>query len=390
MKTIFNIALAGAAMVVAGCVGYEPMRPDTFEGDGLPPEVDLCDGCPEDQPLRGELMLLVNTKPTDGGANFTANFPLDAEGRYVGNALYLYDPSRPCADGGCLAKLGNLWLDEKMGPISMGDQSLLRFVVRDLAWHPEKGLWGLSYDPLNDEWGLVSLGVPDWTRADNRIESVRYAFRYGDVQDPTTDACYWRQSMNGLEFVGDSLFAASAGKPGNGLDARGALFLLDPAFLAAPRHCVLPSDISQDPMYYACDPICSVHALFEEKVGVAGDMAAGPDGDVLALVRGEMSTSLPAGRHELMRVPATGTDVEATSYGPFIDDIPAGLDIEGMARVGGTLYAVGIGGTVYKITEPTAEAPGAWRFEVHDELGPLFTDPARSLRIRGATAVVVP
>ncbi|MCY0990257.1 hypothetical protein OV203_24160 [Nannocystis sp. ILAH1] len=390
MKTIFNIALAGMATVAWGCVGFEPMQPDTYEGDGLPPEVDLCEGCPEDQPLRGELMLIVNTKPTDGGANFQSNFPLDDKGRFVGNALYLYDPSKPCDAGGCLAKVGNLWLDDKMGPISMADTSLLRFTVRDLAWHADKGLWGLSYDPLNDEWGLMTLGVPDWKRADNRVESVRYAFKYGDVKDPATDGCYWRQSMTGLEFVGDSLFAASAGKPGNGLDARGALFLLDPAFLAAPEHCVLPSDISQDPMYYACAPICSVHAEFEEKVGVSGDMAPGPDGDVLALVRGEMSETFPEGRHELLRVAATGDMPEPRAYGPFIDDIPAGFEIEGLARVQGALYGVGIGGTVYKITEPTAEAPGSWKFAVHDELGPQFTDPDRSLRIRGATAVVVP
>lgn len=377
-------------MVVMGCVGYEPMQPDTFAGEGLPEEVDLCEGCPEDQPLRGELMLIVNTKPTDGDSNFTANFPLDAEGRYAGNALYLYDPDRTCDGGGCLAKLGNLWLDEKMGPISMADQSLLRFVVRDLAWHPDEGLWGLSYDALNDEWGVMTLGVPDWSRADNRIESVRYAFKYGDVQDPTTDACYWRQSMTGLEFVGDTLFAASAGKAGNGLDASGALFQLDPAFIAAPKHCVLPSDISQDPAYYACTPVCSVHALFDEKVGVSGDMAPGPGGEILALVRGEMSETFPAGRHELQRVPADGEAAEPSSYGPFIEDVPAGLEIEGLARIRGALYAVGIGGTVYKITEPTPEAPGTWRFEVHDELGPLFVDPDRSLRIRGATAVVVP
>lgn len=392
MKTIISIVLAGAAVAGAGCVGFEEMQPDTFMGEGLPPEVDLCESCPEDQPLRGELALIVNTKPTDPDSNYTANFPLDAKGRYVGNGLYLYDPARTCdgADGPCLTRLGNLWLDDKMGPISMSDQSLLRFTVRDLAWHPDHGLWGLSYDPLNDEWGLMTLGVPDWTRADNRVESVRYAFRYGDVNDPETDACYWRQSMTALEFVGDALYAGSAGKPGNGLDARGAVFRLDPEFIAAPKHCVLPTDISQDPMYYACTPVCRVHALFEEKLGVSGDLAEGPDGDLLALVRGEMSDTYPEGRHELLRVPTTGEDPEPAAYGPFIADIMAGLEIEGLARVAGTLYAFGIGGTVYKIVEPTPEAPSTWRFAVHDELGPLFSDPDRSLRIRGATAVTVP
>ena len=393
MKTIFNIALTAAIGGAGGCVGFEEQLPPAWEGDGLPPQVDLCQGCLEGQELRGELMLLVNTKLTDGDTNFTANFPLDAEGRYVGNAMYLYDPERACPDGGSgcrLAKLGNLWLNETMGPISMGDQSLLRFSVRDLAWHPTKGLWGLSYDPLNDEWGIATLGVPDWTRSDNRIETVRYAFRYGDVSDPATDACYWRQSMTGLEFVGDALLAGSAGKPGNGLDARGAVFRLDPAFVDGPTHCVLPTDISQDPLYYACAPVCSVHALFDEKLGVSGDLAGAPGGDVLALVRGEMSDTFPAGRHELFRVAATGDAPTPASYGPFVEGVMAGDEIEGMARIRGTLYAVGIGGTIYKITEPTPEAPTTWRFEVHDEIGALFTDPERSLRLRGATAVTVP
>lgn len=392
MKTIFNIALAGVAGSVGGCVGYETMEPDTFMGEGLPPEVELCQGCLKEQELRGELMLLVNTKLTDPGANFTANFPLDADGRYVGNALYLYDPERVCEGGGSgcrLAKVGNLWLDEKMGEISLADQSLLRFSVRDLAWHPKKGLWGLSYDALNDEWGLVALGVPDWRRGDNRVESVRYAFKYGDVQEDATDDCYWRQSMTGLEFVGDELFAGSAGKPGNGLDARGAVFRIDAGFVDAPRHCVLPTDFSQDPKYYACDPICAVHASFDEKIGVSGDMA-GAGADLLALVRGEMSDTFPADRHALMRVPTDGAAPTPTEAGPYIDGIAAGLEIEGLARVRGVLYGVSTAGKIYKIVEPTAEEPTRWSFVEYDDLFDLFTEPELSLRIRGATAIVVP
>jgi hypothetical protein len=198
-------------------------------GTGCRRRSTLCEGCVADQPLRGELMLIVNTKLTDSASNFTINFPIDGEGRYVGNALYLYDPTKVCDwTAGCrLAKVGNLWLDDAMGPISVGDDSLRRFSVRDLAWHPDKGLWGLSYDPLNDEWGLTTLTVPDWRSSENRIETVRYAFKYGPVDDGTTDACYWRQSMTGLGFVGDTLYAGSAGKPGNGLDARGAVFAID-------------------------------------------------------------------------------------------------------------------------------------------------------------------
>jgi hypothetical protein len=389
MKVIFKIGFLGAVLA-AGCE-FGEQGPDKFEGDGLPPEVDLCAGCvAEGQPLRGELMLLVNTKLTDSASNFTINFPIDGEGRYVGNALYLYDPTRVCEDGaaGCrLAKVGNLWLDDAMGPISVGDDSLRRFSVRDLAWHPDKGLWGLSYDPLNDEWGLTTLTVPDWRSAGNRIETVRYAFKYGPVNEATTDECYWRQSMTGLGFAGDALYAGSAGKPGNGLDARGAVFAIDAGFVDEPAHCVLPSDVSEDPLYYACESICATWTNFEEKIGVAGDVVDGPGG-LLALARGEGSDALPAGENALYQVALDAKDRPPEAIpASTIDGIVTGFDIEGLARIQGALYGVTVDGTVYRFTEPSDG--GGWSVEVHDELGPLFTAPELSVRIRGATGVVV-
>lgn len=386
MKVIIKMTLA-MGVLATGCVGFGDHGVDPFEGDGLPEEVDLCEGCLPQQELRGELMLLVNTKLTDVDANFTINYQLDGEGRYAGNALYLYDPARDCADG-CMAKVGNLWLDDAMGPISVGDDSLRRFTVRDLAWHPERGVWGLSYDPLNDEWGLAVLDVPDWKRSDNRVGIVRYAFRYGPVDDPATDACYWRQSMTGLGFVGDQLYAGSAGKPGNGLDARGAVFLIDPEFVREPEHSVHPSDISMDPLYYASRSVCSEFTTFEEKIGVAGDLEEGPDGAVLALARGEGSETLPAGRNALYTL-APEAGATPAPYGPYVDDIMAGFDIEGLARVGGALYGVTTEGLVYRLGEPPPGETGGWKVEVHDDLAPSFTAAELSVRIRGATRIVV-
>ena len=392
MKVIIKMVCAVSIPWLAGCVGYGSQGVDPFEGEGLPEAVSLCEGCLAQQELRGELMLFVNTKLTGVDANFTSNFPLDNEGRYVGNALYVYDPTRVCEDGeaGCrLAKLGNLWLDERMGPLSLDDQSLQRFSVRDLAWHPERGLWGLSYDPLNDEWGLTVLGVPDWTRSDNRVTVDRYAFRYGKVDAADTDACYWRQSVTGLAFVGDELWAGSAGKPGNGLDARGAVFRIDPGFVAKPEHCVLASDVTQDPSYYACTPVCSVWTTFAEKAGVAGDMAESREGSMLALVRAEDKAVLPAGQNVLFEVPLAAAAMAPRPVGPFIEDIAAGLDVEGLARIGGVLYGINTVGTVYRIDEQPEEGPGTWKVSVHDELGPLFTASESSVRVRGATRVVI-
>lgn len=391
MKVIIKMAVTLGCLGPLGCVGYGEVGVDPFEGDGLPEAVALCEGCLAEQALRGELMLFVNTKLTGADANFTANFPLDNEGRYVGNALYVYDPDAVCEDGGAgcrLAKLGNLWLGDDMGPLSLDDQSLQRFSVRDLAWHPERGLWGLSYDPLNDEWGLTALTVPDWTRSDNRIETVRYAFLHGPVDAPTTDACYWRQSMTALGFVGDQLWAGSAGKPGNGLDARGAVFRIDPEFVAAPRHCVYAGDSTADPEYYACKPICSVWTTFAEKAGVAGDLVDAKDGAMLAMARAEDASVLPAGQNVLFDVDVTTAEQAPVAAGPYIADIAAGLDVEGLARIGGVLYGINTAGTVYRIDEAASEAD-TWKVTVHDELGPLFTANDLSVRIRGATRVVV-
>jgi len=392
MKVIIKMTMALGLALPVGCIGYGDQGVDPFEGDGLPEAVELCEGCMADQPLRGELMLLVNTRLSGVDSNFTSNYPLDNEGRYVGNALYVYDPTAACAGGGSgcrLARLGNLWLGDQLGALSLDDQSLQRFTVRDLAWHPERGLWGLSYDPLNDEWGLTALTVPDWRRGDNRVGVDRYAFRYGTVDAPTTDDCYWRQSITGLAFVGDELWAGSAGKPGNGLDARGAIFRMDPKFVASPEHCVLPADVTQDPNYYACTKVCSVWTTFDEKLGIAGDMAEGRDGGMLALVRGEDPAVLPTGQNALFEVDVARAEQTPRPYGPYVAGLAAGLDIEGLARVRGELYGVNAAGTVFRFVEPPPGQSGGWKVEVHDELGPLFTAPELSLRIRGATRVVI-
>ena len=392
MKVIFNFRVFGLALTTApGCVDLSVEPTTGFDGQGIPAELSKCTTCPEGQDLRGELILLVDARLTNPRSNFTANFPIDGEGRYVGSALYLYDPQRVCDDGGSacrLARIGHLWLDDSMGALSVGDGSLERFSVRDLAWHPERGLWGLSYDALNDEWGLVRLAVPDWGRTDNHVAVERYTFLPGPVSDPATDACYWRQSLSGLGFVGDQLVVGSAGKAGNGLDARGALFTISGEFLDAPAHCVFANDRTQDPQYYACAPLCRVAALFEDRVGVAGDVDEDPAGGVVAAVRAEDVSIMPVDRNALYRVDMGGA-AEPAPTGVFVDGVLAGRDVEGLARIGGVLYGVDPQGLVYRIKEPSAAEPGGWSVEIHDDLSVHFEDPAESLRLRGAARVVV-
>jgi hypothetical protein len=391
MKVIFNFLVLGAALLPAGCVNLEVDGTGDFSGEGIPAEVVTCEGCLSDQELRGELMLLVNTRLTNPGSNHTANFPIDGDGRFVGPALYLYDPTRTCDDGGSgcrLAPLGNLWLDDGLGSLSVGDGSLERFTVRDVAWDPSGGLWGLSYDALNDEWGLVDLEVPDWHSGENHVGVVRYTFLPGPVDDPSTDHCYWRQSLTGLGFVDGELFVGAAGKPGNGLDASGAVFSIPGDFLASPEHCVFANDRTQDPQYYACTPLCTTAASFGEWLGIAGDITESVDGQLLAMVGSEDAEAMPEDRNALFTVDVanSGEPVQTTVA---IDDILAGRDIEGLARIGGVLYGVDPQGLVYAIVEPTAEAPTDWSVTVHDDLAPLFAAADESIRLRGATRVVV-
>lgn len=392
MKVIFNFLAFGAALALPlGCVNLEVDGSGGFSGEGIPAEVETCSGCLESQEIRGEAILLVNTRLTNPGSNFTANFPIDRKGRFVGAALYLYDPARVCDDGGngCrIARLGHLWLDDAMGMLSVNDGSLERFTVRDLAWDPARGLWGLSYDALNDEWGLTELTVPDWHADDNHVEVHRYTFLPGPVDDTSTDACYWRQSLTGLGFVDGELFVGAAGKPGNGLDARGAVFGIPGDFIAAPEHCVYANDRTLDPNYYACVPLCGIRASFEDWLGIAGDISDDASGvGMVAMVNGQDEAAMPADRNALFTIDPAGGAPTATNV--VVDGILAGRDIEGLARIGGVLYGVDAFGKVYAITEPTAEDPSAWSVTVHDDLAPLFDNAAESIRLRGATRVVV-
>jgi hypothetical protein len=393
MKVIFSFhRWAGVLMLIGGCVELTVEPPTGFAGEGLPAEIEVCPGCSSEQVTSGEAILLVNAKLSGPRSNFTANFAIDGEGRYIGAGLYLYDPRRECEDGGSgcrLARVGHLWLDDSMGALSVGDGSLERFGVRDLAWHPQRGLWGLSYDALNDEWGLVSLTVPDWRRTDNHVAVERYTFMPGPVSDAATDACYWRQMLSGLGFVGDTLVVGSAGKAGNGFDARGGVFSIPSSFLEAPSHCVFPNDRTLDPKYYACAPLCAVEALFEDRVGVAGDLTEDPQGRLLAAVRAEDPAIMPVDRNSLFNIDMAAPGAAPAATGVVIDGLLAGRDIDGLARVDGVLYGIDPLGLVYRVIEPTPEQPDVWSVVVHDDLSPLFDDPIESLRLRGATRVVV-
>lgn len=373
---IFGLTLACAAMA---CVSFE-LPPD----DGAA-EVE-CEGDACMHELSGELILFVNARLSDEGSSFQSHVPLTSEGTYLGNALYAYDPTRECDDGGnaCrVAKLGYLLLDDSLGAISVKDNSLRKLVVGDLAWHPDSGLWAITYDSFNDEWSVSRLAVPDWTRTDNRIAVERWVIQPGAADSPDTDPCYWSAAVTGLGFAGDELLLGVRGLSSQGLITDGSLFRVDREVLEQ-GHCQHPSDISEDPNYYACDVICEQWCSFGDRVGVAGDVIEDREGvGASAWLRSESSDVMPLEHNELSTcvAPAPGEVSEGALDHVYLDDVTRGDEIDGLARVAGKLYGLSVLGKVYEIDEDNRSVT-----EI-DDLSALF--PEQGLRLRGATEVIV-
>lgn len=398
MKRAFIIiGRAGwAGLMMSACIDLDPL-PSTGGGSeggettaatgGADETAGGCEGCAHG--LAGELMLFVNGRLSNADALYQNNLPLAVEGTFIGPSLWLYDPSRECDDGGnaCrLAELGHLRLDESLGQISVQDGSLAKFTLRDLAWSPTAGLWAVSFDVKNDEWGLTRLEVADWTTTEGEIGVERFAILPGDAASPSTDPCYWQEGVSALEFLGDELFLGVRGMGGSGIPSNGAVYRVALDVLAQ-GHCVFANDFTQDPEYYACGVLCTPWAEFQPQLGIAGDLA--PDADeaeLLGMVRAESDAIMPLDRQDLYRIPAPadGQDVsEPVSTGISAEGIVPGVDMDGLVRLDGVLYGIDVLGKVYRFDED------AGTVTEHDDLGVRFPDYELSLRVRGATRVVV-
>ena len=392
--TFISLPALFAGALLAGCVNLEVSSDGADEGtqggDGDGGDDAGCEGddCPAlEHGLSGDLILFVNARLSDESAAFQAHLPLDEEGTYIGNALYLYDPARSCDDGGnaCrLAKLGDLRLDERLGPVSVADNSLRKFVVRDLAWHADQGLWAATFDPLNDEWSVSKLEIDDWARADNEIALDRWVIPPGPAESPNTDPCYWFEAVSGLGFAGDDLIIGVRGAGSKGLISEGSLLRVDTEVFEQ-GHCVHPSDISQDPVYYACAQVCEHWCSFGDRLGVAGDLLADPEGvGASAWLRSEDEGVMPLSRNEMQTctAPEPGEVATAEATNIYLDPVVRGDEIEGLARIGAKVYGISVLGKVYEIDEVTRTV------EEIDDLSGLF--PEQGLRLRGATEVFVP
>ncbi len=341
--------------------------------------------------LRGELMLFTNTRLTDTSSQYSSHLLLDEPGTFRGSALYLYDPAAVCDDGtsACkVARLGYLQLDDAMGSKSVQDGSLRKFATVDLAYHPVHGLWALAYDPQNDEWSIVKIEVPDWTKTNQLLPVQRWTILPGDPESPATDPCYWQEATSGLEFLGDDLLLGVRGIGGKGLSANGQAFRIRLDVATEQGHCIYPGDITQDPLYYACDVLCETWCDFGYRLGVAGDLiASADDAAALAWTRSEDESVFEFSRNAMYACdPSTANPpteaITAESVSIFLDEVIRGDEIEGMARIDGVLFGISTLGKIYEIDEATRTVTQI------DDVLPLF--PPQGLKARGATTVNVP
>ncbi len=381
-----GMSLVVASIGLAACVDLE-LPPTDEQADSS--DTDACtDDCPSiEHGFSGEVILFANARLSDPSSSFQSHLPLDEEGTFIGNSLYLYDPTRVCDDGGnaCrVVELGWMRLDERLGEISLDDGSLRKFVVRDIAWHPEHGLWAATFDTFNDEWSISKLEVPDWTLTSNSIGVDRWVVPPGPAESPSTDPCYWFEAVSGLGFAGDELLLGVRGAGSKGLWTDGSLLRIDMSVFDQ-GHCVHPSDVSQDPLYYACDVVCEPWCSFGSKVGVAGDIVAEREGaGASAWLRSEDETIMPLARNELAscQPPEPGQVSSGEPDNVYDDEVVRGDEIDGLARVGDKLYGLSVLGKVYEIDEVQRT------IEQIDDLSNLF--PEQGLRLRGATEVVLP
>ncbi len=381
VKSVFN-GPAGLAVALGGCIDLPPPS-----GTGGSSVVESpCEAC-DARDLEGEVMLFVNGRLSSEAAVFQANIPLADEGTYLGAAVYLYDPDAACDDGttDCrLAHLGNLRLDESLGAESVDDDSLKKFSIRDIAWSPTHGLWGVSFDVLNDEWGIVRIDVPDWHAIGQELPLLRWNIRPGEPGEG--DGCYWQESVSGLGFFGDELLLGVRGMGGVGITNEGVVFRVDLDVVGGDEWCVYPDDPSQDPHYYACDVLCRPYASFGPQLGIAGDLEVVSGGDAaLGIVRAENEDIMPLDRAELFRIDAPDGDEPSapSGLGFAVEGIETGKDIDGLARIDGVLFGIDVQGRVWRLDEAEHTAT------MHEDLGAHFDTPSQSLRIRGATRVVV-
>jgi hypothetical protein len=386
MRRAFGTLVAVAAgLWSSACIDLEPL-PGTAEGGG-----DAgCEGQACVHGLSGELMLLVNGRLSNADALYQNNLPLPEPGTFIGPSLWLYDPDRECDDprgNACrLAELGHLRLDERLGGISVEDGSLAKFTLRELAWSPTAGLWAVTFDVKNDEWGIARLDVPDWTMSQGEIGVERFAILPGDAASPASDPCYWQEGVSGLEFLGEELFLGVRGMGGSGIPSNGAVYRVALDVLDQ-GHCLFANDLTQDPEYYACDVLCRPWAEFPPQIGIAGDLA--PDAEqaaLLGVVRAESASIMTLDRQDLYRMvaPTEGTLVsEPVFEGISAEGIVPGVDIDGLVRLDGVLYGIDVLGKVYRFDED------AKTVTEHDDLSARFPDYEVALRVRGATAVVV-
>jgi len=325
--------------LLAGCITLtvDPKEPVS--------EVIDCADC-DPNTMSGTVMAIVNGKLTDASVSYVSHVTND-DSHVIANSIFLFDPAQPDV----FVKLGNV----DLGPDELDDQAKSRQSIRELAWHPEHGLWGLSIDSVNDEWQLVQIDVPDWNGTDQLLPGTTYAFR-------TADPIYWEPSVVGMGFVGDTLYigtrAWTSGAPGT-------LFASE-----LPTGWSVDPAYPEDPVYYSDKVLTSVVGPFPEGFGLAGDIQDGFDSQFVLRTERQEDGALDGNW--------LWTEDSPRPSSPDFT-VLRDHDVEGLAGIDGVIIGVDTDGGL-RAADPEGEV-------ILADVADRFVDPLYGIRLRGAATV---
>jgi len=306
-----------------------------------------------------EVILLLNGRPSDANTQYSTNRV--EQNRLIGPDVFLYDPAQP----GKLFVLGRPDYGALDGYQGQERQKLYSY---EAAWHATEGLWAMQLEPTNDEWLLVQWHVESWT-IENQIWETSF---YGvPVSQDRTDSLYWEDGVDAMDFVGDRLVAGTTSDYSS--PQGGQVYAFDMALPPA-----LSPDRPADDPFYMADAPTGPHLTLPDHIEFAGALSAGPTGDF-----GIMSSRNPLVMPEKENQ-AYACDFTGMTCSPQAQSITTDDTIEGLAEVGGTLYAISVQGKVSTIDPTTGAATD------FDDLSSLFRDVETQIRLRGATRVVIP
>ena len=344
---------AGDSTDSAASVDTAPEHPH----DSPPQASSLADGVePPALESEREYILLVNGRAGDAATDFTTNRV--ERSLIVGPEVYLYDPTQP----GRLHVLGRPVLAAVGDPDA---DAWLRWVVSEVAWNKEIGLYAIGRDAVRQEWILSRWLVEDWTGGAD-FAAEHFAIQPGEDRH---HHLYWETDIEALAFVQSILYAGTVCDYDNGQG--GELFALPETW---------PPALDEGGWYMA-EATRPALAQLPTNIQFAGDLIDTSGGGFAALDANNIGVMEPD-RNMVARV--IWDQLKFDEMDKRIELRGDNQDIEGLAEIAGEVYAVTVDGWVLALNTVIGGA------EERDDLAPLFRDRESQIRLRGAARVYLP